>query len=491
MLENGKICFDCEYGEEIKESTNVRRELEPTNGRASFGRKAYVEDDGDGFTLLSYDTPVARIERCEDGNGQDFSLLNDYLSATTLTHIHSFLHTYGHKDIPTKELKNMDIGEIVHLDNPNRELKDWWNKRKAGMAESRKLVKEGAGYTEENLIGRKITTSYGADRDQYNARPATIVDAHRRRISTGIVFDLTVELDDTGETIEQTFNPMSVGDKYTWGPWFRDGEERQYNPYEMEYSESTKKLVKEGAGAGYTVHIKGLKTGKILNMQKKGEDPSDEYYEVEVEVVPCEVEVGAEDYYNDFFWEIHEYTDEAPTAQIDGGVINVVFTWYKDEDEIRQEIENTELDFDFDYGGGWMHVDLPRDKPINSDRIKTKTDNYYEIFEISLNAPDLADAVNCGHQSIYDRDEEEPEEDEDEEYDDPSLQTMANELSESVNESYDDEWTSVGAAFDEFRGRLWKYTRKDRENRMEFFMDCMKKCEEAFKEYHDACVAED
>ena len=384
MLENGKICFDCEYGEEIKESTNVRRELEPTNGRASFGRKAYVEDDGDGFTLLSYDTPVARIERCEDGNGQDFSLLSDYLSATTLTHIHSFLHTYGHKDIPTKELKNMDIGEIVHLDNPNRELKDWWNKRKAGVAESRKLVKEGAG-------------------------------------------------------------------------------------------------------AGYTVHIKGLKTGKILNMQRKGEDPSDEYYEVEVEVVPCEVEVGAEDYYNDFFWQEHEWGD-TPTAQVDGGVVNVVFTWYKDEDEIKQEIENTELDFDFDYGGGWMHVDLPRDKPINSDRIKTKTDNYYEIFEISLNAPDLADAVNCGHQSIYDRDEEEPEEDEDEEYDDPSLQTMANELSESVNESYDDEWAEVGAAFDEFRQRLWKYTRKDRENRMEFFQDCMKKCEEAFKEYADMCV---
>ena len=181
--------------------------------------------------------------------------------------------------------------------------------------------------------------------------------------------------------------------------------------YGEEIKESTngrRKLVKEGAGAGYTVHIKGLKTGKILNMQKKGEDPSDEYYEVEVEVVPCEVEVGAEDYYNDFFWQEHEWGD-TPTAQVNGGVVNVVFTWYKDEDEIRQEIENTELDFDFDYGGGWMHVDLPRNEPIEADRIKTKTDNYYEIFEISLNAPDLADAVNCGHQSIYDRDEEEPE----------------------------------------------------------------------------------
>jgi hypothetical protein len=353
---------------------NVKKELEPTNGRASFGRKAYVEDDGDGFTLLSYDTPVARIERCEDGSGQDFSLLSDYLSATTLTHIHSFLHTYGHKDIPTKELKNLDIGEIVHLDDPNKELKDWWNKRKAGMAESRKLVKEGAG-------------------------------------------------------------------------------------------------------AGYTVHIKGLKTGKILNMQKKGEDPSDEYYEVEVEVVPCEVEVGAEDYYNDFFWQEHEFGD-TPTAKIDGGVVTAIVTWWKDEDEIRQEIENTELDFDFDYGWGWSHSDLPRNEPIESDYIKTKTNGYYEVFEIKLNAPDLADAVNCGYQSIYDRDEEEPEEDETEEDD-------------VVTESYNDEWAEVGAAFDEFRQRLWKYTRKDRESRMEFFQDCMRKCEAAFKEYHDACVAED
>ena len=460
---------------------NVRKELEPTNGRASFGRKAYVEDDGDGFTLLSYDTPVARIERCEDGNGQDFSLLNDYLSATTLTHIHSFLHTYGHKDIPTKELKNLDIGEIVHLDNPNRELIDWWNKRKAGMAESRKLVKEGAGYTEENLIGRKITTSYGADRDQYNARPATIVDAHRRRVSTGIVFDLIVELDDTGETIEQTFNPMSVGDKYTWGPWFRDGEERQYNPYEREYSES-RKLVKEGAGAGYTVHIKDLKFGSIKEKKLvKGKERYDDYYECQVEILPGEYEIEAEDYYNDFFWQEHEF-GETPTAKIDGGVATIVYSTNSyDEDEadmeLHNELENQKMDIAFDYGWGWVHADLPNDKPIESDHVGVEGREFYgDIEKLELNAPDLAYAVNAGHQSIYDRDEEE-EEDLDDENED-----------ELVNESYDDERAEVGAAFDEFRGRLWKYTRKDRESRMEFFQDCMKKCEEAFKEYADMCV---
>lgn len=60
-----------------------------------------------------------------------------------------------------------------------------------------------------------------------------------------------------------------------------------------------------------------------------------------------------------------------------------------------------------------------------------------------------------------------------------------------VKESYDDEWIEAEVAFDEFRQRLWRYTCKDRENRMEFFQDCMKKCEDAFKEYHDTIVATD
>lgn len=146
------------------------------------------------------------------------------------------------------------------------------------------------------------------------------------------------------------------------------------------------------------------------------------------------------------------------------------------EDELRREISNTELDISFDYGAGWVHVDLPKDRPLELDKVDVENSEFYgSIEKLELNAPDLADAVNCGHQSIYDQDEEEPEEDED----------------DVITESYNDEWAAVGAAFDEFRQRLWKYTRKDRENRMEFFQDCMKKCEEGYKLYHDACVAED
>jgi hypothetical protein len=260
----------------------------------------------------------------------------------------------------------------------------------------------------------------------------------------------------------------------------------------------SRKLVKEGAGAGYTVHIKDLKFGNIKEKKLvKGKERYDDYYVCQVEILPGEYEIAAEDYYNDFFWEIHEYTDEAPTAQIDGGVATIVYStnsYDEDEaeDELRREISNRKMDIAFDYGGGWIHVDLPTDKPIEADHVDVEGSEFYGgIEKLELNAPDLAAAVNDGHQSIYDRDEEEPEEDEDEEYDDPSLQTMANELSESVNESYDDEWAEVGAAFDEFRQRLWRYTRKDRENRMEFFQDCMQKCEDALKEYHDVCVAED
>ncbi len=110
----------------MRYNEGMRRELEPTNGRASFGRKAYVEDDGDGFTLYSYNTPVARIERLDSGHGQEFSLLSDYLSNTTLTHIHSFLQSYGLKDIPTKKLLEMNVGDSVPMMD----------------AESKKLVKE-------------------------------------------------------------------------------------------------------------------------------------------------------------------------------------------------------------------------------------------------------------------------------------------------------------------------------------------------------------
>lgn len=63
-----------------------RYELQPTNGRKSFNRKAYVEIDDEGNeTLRSYGTPVLR--RDKDGS---FHRLWEGFSSTTGTHIKSF-----------------------------------------------------------------------------------------------------------------------------------------------------------------------------------------------------------------------------------------------------------------------------------------------------------------------------------------------------------------------------------------------------------------
>ena len=92
--------------------------------------------------------------------------------------------------------------------------------------------------------------------------------------------------------------------------------------------------------------------------------------------------------------------------------------------ELHNELENQELDISFDYGYGWVHADLPKDSPIESDKVNVKNSTFYGgIDKIELNAPDLADAVNDGHQSIYYQDEDDvPEEDE-----------------EPINESFGDE----------------------------------------------------
>ena len=289
VSESGKL-FKTDKGKLLNFTEGTRRELEPTNGRASFGRKAYVEDDGDGFTLLSYDTPVARIERCEGGKGQDFSLLNDYLSTTTLTHIHSFLQTYGLKDIPTKQLKELDVGQTVHLDGSN-------------MAES-------------------------------------------------------------------------------------------------------KKLVKEGAGAGYTVTIKNVKlaNAKVINRSEDGD------WEFEADIVKDSYMVEAEDYYNRFC-PISEYDEE--WVEVAGKVSGVCW-WYEEERDVERQINGQEQDIGFDYGAGWVHADLPKDGHITSDRIRADEHDTWAIQSIELFAPQVSECVNYCHEHFLDEEEGGEEEEVDE-----------------------------------------------------------------------------
>lgn len=294
--------YDDEYeGDDYYAEGGIRKELVPQNGRKSFGHKASEEEDDDGFTLFSYNTPVARLERSEDGSHLDFWLLNDYLSGTTMNHIHSFLISHKQEDIPAKKLKMLEIGEKVPL----------------MAAESRKLVKEGAG-------------------------------------------------------------------------------------------------------AGYTVHIKDLKFGSILEKKYvKMEEDYESYYECQVEIMPGEYEIAAEDYYNDFFWQEHEF-GETPTAKIDGGIATISYSTNSyDEDEaeeeLRHEVARRTMDICFDYGHGWVHADLSRDK-IEADHVEVENSEFYgSIDKIELNAPDLADAVNCGYQSTFDQGEDEEELEDEEE----------------------------------------------------------------------------
>ena len=343
----------------MRYNEGMRREVMPMNGRKSFGHKAIEEEDGDGFTLFSYETPVARLERRDDGSGLDFTLLNDYLSTTTLTHIHSWLLEHNQRDIPTKKLLEMNVGDSVPM----------------MAAESKKVVKEG---------GKRYPAANGC----------TIHDCG----------DCFVVTNKNGTTIGQC---RSMIEAETIAEQAKGDERRMFN---------------EGAGAGYTVRIKDLKFGNIIDKKLiKGKKRYDDYYECKVEILPGEYEIEAEDYYNDFFWQEHEFGD-TPTAKIDGGVATIAYStnsYDEDEadDELRSEISHTEMDISFDYGWGWVHVDLPKDKPIESDHVDVEGREFYgSIDKIELNAPDLADAVNCGHQSIYDRDSED-DEDNGEEYD--------------------------------------------------------------------------
>ena len=166
-----------------------------------------------------------------------------------------------------------------------------------------------------------------------------------------------------------------------------------------------------GAGAGYHVHIKGLELGDVLERRLiKGKEPYEDYWLVKMSIVPGEYEIGAEDYYNDFFWQIHELgCGDEPTARIDSGVAHVEYPsewndedrdWY---DHVLPNIKDRALDISFLYGAGWIHVDLPEDIVI--DKPEVNGEFYGGITSLELHAPDLADAVNCGYESTFNREE--------------------------------------------------------------------------------------
>jgi hypothetical protein len=94
------------------------------------------------------------------------------------------------------------------------------------------------------------------------------------------------------------------------------------------YLESNRKLVKEGAGAGYDVGISDLEIDKVTEV-KKLEDGD---YSFTATIKPGNYEISAESYYDDFFWEDHEF-GITPEAKIDGGVIHGTICPWEDTDD--------------------------------------------------------------------------------------------------------------------------------------------------------------
>ena len=239
------------------------------------------------------------------------------------------------------------------------------------------------------------------------------------------------------------------------------------------YLESSKKLVKEGAGAGYDVGISDLTISKVTEIKKL--DDGD--YSFTATIMPGFYEISASDYYNDFFWQEHEFGD-TPEAKIDGGEIHGTISTWEDTDDpeewVRYQVEGTRFNLSFMYGGGWAHANLPEDGQLYIDEhIEINPEPYFSVDDIQLDAIDLVQAVNAGYASLDDRDSDEGgEEDE----------------GELMNESLDEDWHTVTKAFDEFNQKLWNYSKQKPDERLSAFRDCSKKCEKALRDYYNAVV---
>ena len=266
-----------------------------------------------------------------------------------------------------------------------------------------------------------------------------------------------------------------VKGKGTYSHWVYDDEIKKDKTRKMRES---KKLVKEGAGAGYDVGISDLEIDKVTEV-KELEDGD---YAFTATIKPGFYEISAESYYDDFFWQEHEWGDK-PEAQIDGGVIHGTICPWEDTDDpeewVSYHVKGHTFNLSFMYGGGWMHVNLPEDGQLYIDKhIEITPDLYFSIDDIQLDAIDLVQAVNCGYASLDDRYEDEEEEGEGE----------GEGEGEPMNESNDEDWSLVGDGYDEFVQRLWEYTRKDMKNRRDAFSRCTNAMEKALREYYNEVV---
>ncbi len=82
--------------------------LTPVNGRKSFGGKAVLLIENNLIQLKSYDIIVAYHDK-----ETNVTLIRDYYSATTLTHINSFLHYLGMPTVNKYQLESVYLSQFT------------------------------------------------------------------------------------------------------------------------------------------------------------------------------------------------------------------------------------------------------------------------------------------------------------------------------------------------------------------------------------------
>ena len=191
-------------------------------------------------------------------------------------------------------------------------------------------------------------------------------------------------------------------------------------------AKEVKKALNEGAGAGYTVTIDGLKVKSIKVASEYDLKGHDSIVRFEATLDKSIVEwkaIGYYDgvtsegiYYND--WLAEEFGELQKT--VEGGkisgyvylddVANAQSTdpWYKvTKKDIYDYIEDwlNEFSIEAPYGGGWVHVDLTDPMEFHDIEIQDSYHvSYVYIDTIEINAPEITKAINWYFENYLDFD---------------------------------------------------------------------------------------
>lgn len=181
-------------------------------------------------------------------------------------------------------------------------------------------------------------------------------------------------------------------------------------------SESTRKLVKEGAGAGYEIEIKDVEIDKVIKFEEsdyKSEYSSEKWYKYEATIKPGEYEIDASTHYDSL---VHDYDNNVVIES--GTIYGEIGIWEDEDDErsleekIREEIEGNKHTIKTMYGAGWLHAYLPKDGNIEFDKITdyTPSDCLYTIEKFKFKSTDMANVINYNYDHIGEDDDNDAEE---------------------------------------------------------------------------------